>query len=579
MKQYTIAARLLACILPLATIVMHGCSKVDAHADYIESQPFLSKTAQMAGTYNMLQYDYRTKYLTGDTAMLVGKLFPEDPETYIQVGDAKAVIIDRKKVFIHSANERSGVGDSLDAVRFVITKEMGTGTDILLMVRAKSRSIYGAPLTINALYQGGKKTDPDLVAELMATWLPENVEDYKPQNIGFTNNSSVTDEGEIWFDNPFGVFKVGAQVTPVIKKGQVITDQNNSVFSVDYIISSVISTDGKTLTFSSLVNEAVPGADSLYISRLCQLDIAANSFKTLNRTETYKGIGTYEEAPGPFSGPAANLKIAAVCLQTDVKGNIWFTNAYMPRYPDLFGSYNTIETFYAKIVKGDFLEQGGVFVVSKLTPDGNVQGVMCYRNRSIDLFTPYTISLPVLKSTAGPNFTLSRDGQWIYGSLEPAGGFDFDLNQYSVAEKDFTARIRNNQPNFTFVSYDDNPATKLPSNNSFSFMSTDYPYWRKFLVMPNGDMLIGRQTSIYSYDFKNMTAYCFAGIENENRDIPIQATGKASLVNFDVIQKLCLIGVDRNGSVYYSIGGVTGGAYKADFDNGVKFYKLVSKKK
>lgn len=575
MKQINRHWLLLICCLPVLLTIAQGCKKVSEHADYIENQPWLAKVITMNGMYNLKEYQYRSRFLTGDTVMLVGRFFLEDPASNIQVGNVRAVIHESRKLYTHTKNDRTGINDSADVVKFVITKEMGTGTGITLAVNAKGITIFGESLTITALKLNDKRTDTTLTAEHMVTWLPDNVAEYQQNNASMVHNSSVTDGGEIYFDNPFGIFRIpGNQVIPVIKRGQQLTDQQSG-FTIDWIISSVISTDGNTLTFSAVVKEPLPGSDTLIITRLCQMKTGEQSVRTLNRTEMFKGLASWSEPIGPLSGKADQLKLSAMNLQTDIDGNIWMVNGFMPRNPSIeFTPVN----FYNSVRIGDDPTMAGIYTYCRLTPDGNITALLKYTCTIAPQMTPYSIPLPAIATSYAPGFILSRDGRYIYAFAQPVNYFNLDLMKYDVRENEILGRINVYTNNFAFVSYDDDPVTRMPTNNTFWLQGSEYPYWCPYQLLPNNDLLYGDMASVYAYDLDNKSAYCFAGTENQNMEVQNKTTGNAKFVNFDGFSGLKFIGADKNSVVYYSMGATNLGSHAIDYINGAKFYKLISRK-
>ncbi|NML23867.1 hypothetical protein HHL16_23505 [Pseudoflavitalea sp. G-6-1-2] len=561
--------------LPILLTVAQGCKKVTEHADYIENQPWLARVITMNGMYNLYEYQYRNRFLTGDTAILVGRFFLEDPTSSIQIGNVKAVVHESRKLFTNTQNDRTGINDSADVVKFVITKEMGTGSGITLAVKAKGVTVFGEPLTITALKLSDKRTDSTLMVEHMLNWLPENVEEYKQNNASFVHSSSISDAGELYFDNPFGIFRIpDNKVLPVIKHDQQLNDQQ-STFTIDWIISSVISTDGKTLTFSAIVKEPIPGSDTLVITRLCQMKTADQTLKTLNRTVMFRGRSSYSEPIGPLSGKVDQLNLSAMYLQTDINGNIWMVNGFMPRNADV---PHTPVRFYDDIKAGDDPSFGGIFTYCKLTPDGNLTALLKHYCVPAPTTTPYSIPLPAISTSYGPGFMLSRDGRYMYGFGYSVTTWNMDLLKYDVQENEITGKISAYTNNIAFISYDDDPATRMPTNSAFWLQGSAWSYWCPYQLLPNNDMLFTDMASIYAYDFDNMSSYCFAGTENQNTEVQNQKIGKAKYVNFDGFGSFKFLGADKNSVVYYCMGGTNLGSQFMDYVNGAKFYKIISRK-
>jgi hypothetical protein len=563
--------------LILVAALAGACNKVEDHADMIQQQPWLVKVAGL-NLFGIGEYKYATRYLVGDTATLMGKLFLDQPGSSIEIGSVTADIIQKARIKTYSTDQRTGLPDSLDVVRFLITKQMGTGTNIPLRVHANGITIQGEPLTIKALFLSDRRTDTTLVVERMAGWLPDNPQDFAPRGTPFVHNSSVSDAGVLYFDNPYGIYAVnGEQVTPLIRQGDQLTDQQKALFQIDAVISSVISTDGSTLTFSSVVLENIPGADTLYITRLCQMNTSTRAVTTLNRSQFLKGHANYQQATGPYNGKADQLQLSAALLQTDVQGTIWFVNTYFPANNTPGDEFNSTIMFYNK-VKGGYVPDGGcLFNICRLSTDGNVQSLLNYKGYS-PISTPYKVPGITLSNSWQPDILLSRDGNFMYGFQFPQGGFNLDLNQYDVAGSQITNTIKAYTPYFSFISYDSVPDTRLASNSSFMLASTDWPLFRRFLVLPNNDILFADEHSLYAYDFQHMSAYCYAGTEIQYNSQQVNKTGNAKYVDFDGYYQIRFCGIDKKSTVYYCMGGSTDGVATNNYTEGVQFYKLISKK-
>lgn len=578
-------------MLGLLLMILSGnpfsaCRKVDEHADLIENQPYLITVGGFGGLFNIWGYAYQQTFLVGDTATLAGRLFIDRPGNSVQVGKTEAVIIAKGKVSTNQFNTRTGQEDSLEVIRFLITKEMGIGANIPLTYHANGYTVQGLPLTIKAINIGDRRTDTTLVVDKLAAWLPGNIAAFQASySTPFVNNSSVAGDGTLYFDNMNGIFQVTPQqVLPIILTGSSLTDQQQNTFSIDVIISSVISPDGHSLLFSSIVKENIPpAADSLYVIRLCRMDMNSKQITTLNRTTTLKGMGPYQETLGPFSGNVNTLKIAAANLRTDISGNIWFTNLYFPVNNQTnqitYSTFNSTNDWYGQLQLCSYAQPpyAALYNICRMDVNGQVNSLM-QTNPWGGFGPPPYITPGPLFSDNSTTFITSPDGSVVYGAKQPASTFYLNINQYVLAQGDIENTIIGAQFNFSFISFDTAAATKLSSNGSFSPPELYDADFNTCLLLPNNDMLYASSQSLYAYNFDNNTAYCYAGTENQNASVQTQETGKAQLVNFNSSNQLRFCGIDQQGAVYYCIGGSYGSYSSNDFTNGVRFYKLHSAK-
>ncbi|MHA4810849.1 hypothetical protein ACX0G9_22265 [Flavitalea flava] len=586
-----------AVVLNLLLIIFLGnllpaCKKVDEHANLIENQPWLLTEGGLSGLFNIWAYKYQQGFLVGDTATLVGKLFADRQGTTVEVGNVPAAIIAKGKVSTKIYNTRTGQEDSLEVIRFLITKGMGVGSDIPLTLHANGYSMQGLPLTIKLINTGDRRTDTSLFVDKLATWLPADLTPFQTTYRGspFVNNSSVAGDGTIYFDNVNGIYKMAAaQVSPVLLKGSTLTDQQQKTFTIDVILSSVISPDGNSLLFSSIVTEDIPaGADSLYITRLCRMDMNSNQVVTLNRTTTLKGAGPYLESVGPFGGDIGTIKMAAARLKMDISGNIWFANIYHPvsnlDNPYSYSTCNSTDDWYLPLKDASYAEPTSAVLSNICRMDNNGQVLSLMQTNAMAPFGPANYITPgPMFSVAYDFFLLSPDGSVAYGLKQSSNAWTYDINQYNFAQGDIVNTINSSQSNFSFISFDTAVATKLNSAGNFPppYIASD-PNFVPCMILPNNDMLYVSTSSLFAYNFDNKSVYCYAGAENQNPDIQTRDTGPARFVLFNGSYsssgQLRFCGLDKQGAIYYCTGGSVGSNLTDDFANGVSFYKLYPKK-
>src|SRR6516225_6870814 len=108
-----------------AILLWSSCKKVDEHAVMVKAQPwFADHYTQFSGTrIAPVDWTYPKDVVVGDTVMLIGKLFPTLSGTSITVGGVPVTIQDTAKLTI--VGTYYSKQDQIDAIRFVVTKDMG----------------------------------------------------------------------------------------------------------------------------------------------------------------------------------------------------------------------------------------------------------------------------------------------------------------------------------------------------------------------------------------------------------------------------------------------------------------------
>src|SRR5258708_5189741 len=315
-------------LLPASFLLFFtACHKVDEHIRLIDNQPSLA-TGEIdnINKFGIGNYIFNTSYFVGDTAILIGRLFPDRPGTSIQIGAAAAVIVRKEQIVLG--------GLTLDVVWLPITRSMGIGSSIPVTINANGISMQGPFFSIHDFAAAKGRTDTTLYVSQLGAWLPANVAVYQAKRISLLNCSNVSGSGDLYFDNALGVFAVkNQQVTPVLSAGDQLTE-NGVGFTINHIEGSVISFDGNTLNFSAEVLENTPDTASFYIFRLSAMNLATRAVKTLNRTVVHKGmpsVAGYMENASPYEGGIGGIKILAEDpIRTDVIGDPFFFNHFFP---------------------------------------------------------------------------------------------------------------------------------------------------------------------------------------------------------------------------------------------------------
>jgi hypothetical protein len=546
----------------LGFFIFPACKKVDEHSQLVASQPWLAdnfSSTRLPGWY------YPTNVSVGDTVTLVGRLFPYQQGSVITVGNIPVKIIDTAEIPPNytTYNQQAPV----DVVRFLITEDMGAGPNRPVTVTANGITIQGHTINIAYYSASAARTDTTLWVDQIAAWLPDYATAYNNNGNGLFRSAHVVATGDIYFDNPDGIYKLSAgQVTNILRSGNSFTDDNNSQFSIKAVLGSAITYDGATLYFSGEVSENTTDTVQNYLFRVCKMDMNTKKVTTINRTLVFRYFQTTEETGLRYEGPLAQLKVVARNLNVTLNGEFYYTNYYAP------GSAVIDHSFWhdapGGVVSGalDYdIIYASLVMVCRMDNTGKVNVLLTY----FDGGQPYVT--PGLHVRSGV-YMVDPNAKYIYGYVEPDNN-NYDLAQFDIQEQYELAMFKNGyqDQSFAFRSFETNPAYRSTTPIG---LSTADPYsYGNTLPILDGSIL-GAYTSLVDYDLIHKSAYCYAGTEIATyfqNPVPAQQnqlTGLAKWVNFS---SAVLLGQDRSGAVYYCTG-------LSDYVNGVVFYKLYPKK-
>ena len=545
-------------------LLITACHKVNQYYALVDGQPWMYAT-------------YPTTYYVGDTMTLVGKMFIGHGGV-LQVGAVQPSFLSVTSAPVGG----TGPGDSTQSASFLITKEMGVGKNIPVSLTVNGITIQTPAITILQLSGVLGRTDTTLWVDQIVSWQPTNLADYQSLNIPLIVGSSVSSNGSIYFDNPWGIFSViGGVVQPVLSAGSQLSDQNGP-FTINKILGSAISFDGNTMAFSAAVSDNADTVNN-YVFRLCTINIGSKSITTLNRTLEPLAAPAQAGTPGAFTGPVAQLNLVAAAIHTDVNGNWYFANIYEVPNPG-----NNMGSWYSNISDNPQNRQDGLELdnTCELGVDGNI--------RSIFSAAPLYASLPKVFKTPGyptvyPGSTLvSPDGSTAYAPMsQDVSGF------FYIGEYDLNKQVMLSAPsagaNFKFISYDTSSVTGATSTFVPYLNSVNFPNSfgvgepNQLVALSNGYVLsnLGLST-LFAFNDLNQTFYCYAGTEQGILDgapaVQNQTVGAAKYVNFALNGNFTYFnGVDAQGTVYYYT--APGSSYGSPVLGGpITFYKLYSKK-
>lgn len=559
-------------ILLSLLLVVCSCHKVNDYANQVVNQPSLATGELGVFAYGITNWQYPSTVVVGDTIEFIGKLFMDQGKTTIRIGDTTAQLL-------WYANLSGSGASAIQLVKTVVTAGMGIGADRPVTVTANGASILGPPITIKQ-FNLLEQTDTTLwVDPYGANWFPDNLSYFQTNSFPMVMSTNTALNGTVCFANPLGVYTLTASgVQPQVLHGASLKEKGTT-YTIDQVAGSAISADGNTLYVSASVLENNPDTAGKLVFRLFSMSLGAPSTaSTINRTEV-PIIGTTNEKVTAFEGAAAGLKLVAMSIQTDTKGNVYFTNIYPPQQTGLntitgtFGQgwYYAIQAGYGSSVGSP---SGGLNNMCSLSSSGQVKSILT------DSYAGYpTPGYPVNVMI----YTVDETGSDVYGyNIEPNGVIN-DLIQYSLTLHAPVSITPSQTTGFTFISYD----TSAQTGQSFAPGTFYGPYfgstYQNMLVLPNGVLVCVGYESLMGIILSEKVGYCYAGTEQGLQGTPAgqtQVTGKAKWVNFyNVIDGSPggiatgggFAGLDQAGSIYYY-----GGAN--DYVNGVAFYKLYSKK-
>ncbi len=544
-----------------AILLWSSCKKVDEHAVMVKSQPwFADHYTQFNGTHMApIDWTYPKDVVVGDTIMLIGKLFPTVSGTSITIGGVPVTIQDTARLTMNATFYSPQ--DPIDAIRFVVTKEMGVGPNRKVCVTANGVTAYGPPINIKLINSGNMRTDTTRWVDEIATWKPTDMAAYSSNNYSLLYSVSNDKNGNIYFQNSLGVQSlINGQFTSLYQVGANVKDDKGNSFTFQQFIGSAVAFDGDYLYISAETKENSTDATDNYIFRLCKLNLASKQLTTINRTLVKRVNATVAEKSFSFQGNVSSLKIVAMILNTDVNGTLYYTNAYAE--DNLTDNHSFWHNGIASGSVGDYPFEC-VNEISAMTPDGNCRGLM------------YSSLYSKVK---GAGFTVIT-GQYIH---DPMGNnlysywttnwIQYNIVQYNLADDSkgfsFPPYLTSQ---FTMRSFENDPKYKMTNSGGFWLDGFDTDL-NRCMILTDGTLLTSGQRSLYSYDLFNKNYYCYAGVENGvNTANPEQnqTIGRAKWVDFTDTR---FIGQDKSGAVYYF-------NYHGDaYTNGVKFYKLYPKK-
>lgn len=559
--------------LIIISLLIAACNKVQKEYNLVDGQPWIS-----SGTYNigpagsLPTYTYPSTVNVGDTMSLYGKMFIGHGGI-IKVGSVTPTLV-----------YQYSFPDSVDLVRFIVTKEMGLGSHIPVSVTVGSVTVEAQSITINQITGVLSQTDTTLMVSQIGSWtLPSNLSNFQSLGWPVIAGCSISGNGSSYFDNPLGVFRLAqGSVQSVISIGTQLKDSTGT-FTVTRVFGSCISNDGNTLAFTVSVDD---NTDTLsnYVFRFCTMNLQQNTVTTLNRTLEPIAPVAQDGNPGAFTGPVAHINMIPTSIKTDINGNWYFINSYC--VPTVSAG-PLIPVWYQALVDDHSAETSTELDnLCRLGPDGKVSSLFSVLNG----YDPKTFPAPGFPVADVVWTSISTDGStaFIHTQMDPNWG------NYNVVDYDLNLQIPLSAPgpsaNYRVISYDTSTITGLgaPYINT-TYLTYLYPNVGSnsnvYLALSGAYVLTNQGTaSMLALNVLNQTAYIYAGTEaalfgGTPAAAQDQTTGKAKYVNFNYNGNYYLFtyfnGIDNQGNIYFYTTPAGFGSYgNASQFSPINFYKL-----
>ncbi|WP_147313974.1 hypothetical protein [Deminuibacter soli] len=518
----------------------------------MSDQPWISDVYSLNGHFGGGEWQYPENLVVGDTAIMIGKLFYERPDFQLVIGNASVKIIDTLTL-PYTANQ-GGKLTSVQLIRFLITDQMGVGQKRPVTLIANGITTNCKPINILSFPASAGKTDTTFQVDSITTWMPDDAILFAQNYHSLLRSAHTDQEGNIFFDNKYGMYKIAAgKTTQIIKAGDSFNNES-APFSIVQLLGTAVTYDGNTIYFSAETNETAADVKDHYVFRLCKMNLVTRSVTTINRTLVTTATSALKTDGSPYQGDISKLQVVAANLNLSHDGMLFYSNYFAPD-DDVEDHLNWYRNISQAQLNMDFVANC-VYMICRLDAGGHVTVLM-----SNPLFYN-TPGYPAASSL----YSLDPTGKYVYGYVYD-NAFNTRTVQYDVIQQQL-AGVFDYYTHFIFKSYETDPALQSPY---FAYSAGYMPVPSLFLPLIDGSVINVSAESIYNYDLQNLVAYCYAGTElgllNPN-EVQTGSTGKAKFVDFTNAN---FIGQDRTGTVYYC-GRVD------DYTNGVTFYKLHSKK-
>lgn len=281
----------------LLVLIGSSCKKAENYYKKLDAQP-------------EVRSNYQALYGVGDTMTLMGRLNPQN-NLEIRIGGVKATVVSIVKQPIPRDNY---IMDTLERAKFVITKEMGIGTDRKVEITSAGNTIQGSPIQIVEGIESGV--------------LPGPVQLVKQADIptGATSLFCQNGKGSVYLYRPDKSFvKISKNGTLTdLFSGTSLTDQNGQFSMLTFNAGGIDPTE-RYLYFSALTTDGNTDNASNAIYRLCRYDLQSKALITINRSAFPNAINQrVMSAYTPFEGPVSSAKLFAVTgVYPDSKGNVF----------------------------------------------------------------------------------------------------------------------------------------------------------------------------------------------------------------------------------------------------------------
>jgi|GEM_PF-6332740 len=502
--------------------VIFACKKADNELAEQEGMPSVNtgeiSITEPGGTHSITA-TYPTEVLVGDTITLAGRLHVKNGAT-MTLGQAQVQYIYTNQW--EFKDYASGTITTMDLVRFVVTAEMGSGPQPLVI--RNGPFVRTAPdITIRTVPDIASRTDTSLVVtEIMSQDIPGFIARYNtngqvnPTLPGWIfEGYSITGNGEIWLQSPIDIYRVqNGQVESFFKTGDTLTI-NGASTPVTEFLGMTVNSEGTTM-YLSIDSRLTSTTGRFY---LLKLDIASQQITVINTTyyregEPYSGRPA-EVSPARFMNIAAvkDVPLKASRLQLDSEGRILFNNILSVT--------------------------GGITVnnLARVNEHGRMNVMLEYSGSSDRL--KYKTLLAI-----------SPNGRYAYIVPTNDGVMCYDLELEEIMAKADAAQ------GLFQVSFEQIGEYRFAD----PLRPFEYTQYSSHMVLNNGELLQAKGVSLGAIDLRTTSVYAYAGLERGYSSyswdqLPVQQhlTGQARYVDFENSQ---LLGTDAAGNIYFMRGGI-----------------------
>jgi hypothetical protein len=507
------------CILILCAA--SACKKVDNELAEQEGMPSVNTgqiTVYLPGGIGSVTAGYPREVLVGDTITLAGRLHVKEGAS-MSLGNAQVQYTYTTEW--QFKDYASGTITNMDLVRFVVTEEMGSGPQPLV-IRNGSFVRTAPDITIHTVPDIASSTDTTLVVtEIMGQDIPGFIARYNtngqvnPTSPGWIfEGCSITGNGEIWLQSRIDIYRVrNGQVESFLKTGDALTINGQSITATEFL-GMTVNSEG-TAIYLSIGNRINSTTGRYY---LLKMDIASRQTALANTTfyrlRDASSAQIVETSPFRFMNTAAvtDVPLKASGLRIDSLGRLLFNNIIS-------------------------IDNNSVNNLVRVNENGRMNVLLEYQGSSDRLKYKRLLAI-------------SPNGRYAYVVPSTDGIMCYDLElEEIVAKADGTQGLFQ-------VSFEQKGEYRFAD----PLRPFEYQENSSHMVLNNGKLLQAKGVSLGAIDLRTTSVYAYAGLERGystySRDqlaVQKNVTGQARYVSFESV---LLLGIDAAGNCYFMRGGI-----------------------